>query len=152
MIILKDDILVHVDSSTDILEHYGVKGMKWNNNSQGVEQLTEEEKQLKMQGRLENLDGEYDRYAKAMGNDPKKLSREDFKTQVGNTLRRRIAESKTKTVYKNYSRYDKAMGNDPKKLSRSQFYNKSIASLNKTIRANGGKPVNYRARVADYAN
>ena len=29
MIILKDDILVHVDSSTDILEHYGVKGMKW---------------------------------------------------------------------------------------------------------------------------
>ena len=29
MIILKDDILVHVDSSTDIIEHYGVKGMKW---------------------------------------------------------------------------------------------------------------------------
>jgi hypothetical protein len=43
------------------------------------------------------------------------------------------------------------MGNDPKKLSRSQFYNKSIASLNKTIRANGGKPVNYRTRVEDYA-
>jgi hypothetical protein len=29
MIILKDDILVHVDSSTDIIEHYGIKGMKW---------------------------------------------------------------------------------------------------------------------------
>ena len=29
MIILKDDILVHVDSSIDILEHYGVQGMKW---------------------------------------------------------------------------------------------------------------------------
>ena len=29
MIILKDDILIHVDSSTDIIEHYGVKGMKW---------------------------------------------------------------------------------------------------------------------------
>ena len=29
MIILKDDILVHVDSSIGILEHYGVKGMKW---------------------------------------------------------------------------------------------------------------------------
>ena len=29
MIILKDDDLVHVDSSLDILEHYGVKGMKW---------------------------------------------------------------------------------------------------------------------------
>lgn len=100
---------------------------------------------------MANLDGEYDRYAQAMGNDPKKLSREDFKTNVGNTLRRQIAESKTKTVYKNYSRYDKAMGNDPKKLSRSQFYNKSVASLNKTIRANGGKPVKYRARMEDYA-
>lgn len=29
MIILKDDILVHVGSSTDIIEHYGVKGMRW---------------------------------------------------------------------------------------------------------------------------
>ena len=29
MIILKDDTLKHVNSSLDILEHYGVKGMKW---------------------------------------------------------------------------------------------------------------------------
>ena len=29
MIILKGDKLTHVDSSLDILEHYGVKGMKW---------------------------------------------------------------------------------------------------------------------------
>ena len=28
---------------------------------------------------------------------------------------------------------------------------KSIANLNKTIRANGGKPVKYRARMEDYA-
>ena len=28
MIIIKDDKLTHVESSTDILEHYGVKGMK----------------------------------------------------------------------------------------------------------------------------
>ena len=28
MIIIKDDTLKHVDSSLDILEHYGVKGMK----------------------------------------------------------------------------------------------------------------------------
>ena len=152
MIIIKNDKLVHIDSSTDIIEHYGVKGMKWNKNGQGVEALTEEEKQLQYKNRLANLDGEYDKYAQAMGNDPKKLSREDFKNSVSNTLRRRIAESKTKTIYKNYSRYAQAMGNDPKKLSRSQFYNKSIASLNKTIRANGGKPVKYRARMADYAN
>ena len=151
MIILKGNKLTHVDSSLDVLQHYGVKGMKWDKSGQGVEALTEEEKQLQYQNRLANLDGEYDKYAQSMGNDPKKLSRDDFKNSVGNTLRRRIAESKTKTVYKNYSRYDKAMGNSPKKLSRSQFYNKSMASLNKTIRANGGKPVNYRARMEDYA-
>ena len=29
MIIIKDDTLTHVDSSLDILEHYGVKGMRW---------------------------------------------------------------------------------------------------------------------------
>ena len=29
MIVLFENNLVHVDSSTDILEHYGVKGMKW---------------------------------------------------------------------------------------------------------------------------
>ena len=29
MLILVEDNLLHVDSSTDILEHYGVKGMKW---------------------------------------------------------------------------------------------------------------------------
>ena len=88
MIIIKNDKLTHVDSSFDVLQHYGVKGMKWNNNSKGVEALTEEEKQLQYQGRLANLDGEYD---------------------------------------------------------------KSVASLNKTIRTNGGKPVKYRSRMEDYA-
>ena len=29
MIIIKNDKITHVDSSTDILEHYGVQGMKW---------------------------------------------------------------------------------------------------------------------------
>ena len=29
MLILVEDNLLHVDSSTEILEHYGVKGMKW---------------------------------------------------------------------------------------------------------------------------
>ena len=29
MIILVEDNLIHVDSATDVLEHYGVKGMKW---------------------------------------------------------------------------------------------------------------------------
>ena len=38
MIILKDDDLLHVDSSTNILEHYGVKGMKWLVNTLGAVQ------------------------------------------------------------------------------------------------------------------
>ena len=29
MLILHEGELLHTDSSTDILEHYGVKGMKW---------------------------------------------------------------------------------------------------------------------------
>ena len=43
MIILKDNKLMHVDSSLDLLEHYGVRGMKWEKSGQGVEALTEEE-------------------------------------------------------------------------------------------------------------
>lgn len=152
MIILMDDKLSHVDSYTDVLEHYGVKGMKWRKKGQGVEGLTEEEKQLRMQGRLANLDSEYDKYAQAMGNNPKKLSREAFKTTMGNSLRRQIAESKTRTVDRGYSKYASAMGNNPKRLSRAQYYNKNMASLNRQIRANGGKPVKYRARTVDFAN
>lgn len=136
MIILMEDKLAHVDSYTDVLEHYGVKGMKWRKNGRGVEGLTEEEKQLRMQGRLANLDSEYDKYAQAMGN----------------SLRRQIAESKTRTVDRGYSKYASAMGNNPKRLSRAQYYNKNMASLNRQIRANGGKPVKYRARTVDFAN
>ena len=29
MLILHEGELLHTDSSTDVLEHYGVKGMKW---------------------------------------------------------------------------------------------------------------------------
>ena len=29
MLILHEGELLHTDSSTEILEHYGVKGMKW---------------------------------------------------------------------------------------------------------------------------
>ena len=29
MIIIKDDVLVHTDNAGDVIEHFGVKGMKW---------------------------------------------------------------------------------------------------------------------------
>ena len=65
--IIRGNTLTHVDSSLDILEHYGVKGMKWDKSGQGVEALTEEEKQLQYQNRLANLDGEYDKYSHSYG-------------------------------------------------------------------------------------
>ena len=29
MLIIKEDTLIHTDSSSDVIEHHGVKGMKW---------------------------------------------------------------------------------------------------------------------------
>ena len=44
MIILKDDTLKHVDSSLDILEHYGVKGMKWGKHRANMKKVRQEQK------------------------------------------------------------------------------------------------------------
>ena len=43
MIILKDDKLVHVDSSTDIIEHYGVKGMRWGRHRANMKKVRQEQ-------------------------------------------------------------------------------------------------------------
>ena len=43
MIILKDDDLLHVDSSTDVLEHYGVKGMKWGKHRANMKKVRQEQ-------------------------------------------------------------------------------------------------------------
>ena len=43
MIILKDDKLVHVDSSTDIIEHYGVKGMRWGRRRANMKKVRQEQ-------------------------------------------------------------------------------------------------------------
>lgn len=29
MLIIKEDTLIHTDSSSDVIEHYGIKGMRW---------------------------------------------------------------------------------------------------------------------------
>ena len=44
MIIIKDDTLVHVDSSTDIIEHYGVKGMRWGKHRANMKKVRQEQK------------------------------------------------------------------------------------------------------------
>lgn len=43
MIILKEDALLHVESSTDILEHYGVKGMKWGKHRANMKKVRQEQ-------------------------------------------------------------------------------------------------------------
>lgn len=43
MIILKDDKLIHVDSSTDVLEHYGVKGMRWGKHRSNMKKVRQEQ-------------------------------------------------------------------------------------------------------------
>ena len=44
MIIIKDDTLTHVDSSLDILEHYGVKGMRWGKHRANMKKVRQEQK------------------------------------------------------------------------------------------------------------
>lgn len=44
MIIIKDDTLIHVDSSTDIIEHYGVKGMRWGKHRANMKKVRQEQK------------------------------------------------------------------------------------------------------------
>ena len=29
MLIIKEDTLIHTDSSSDVIEHFGIKGMRW---------------------------------------------------------------------------------------------------------------------------
>ena len=41
---MKDDVLVHVDSSTDIIEHYGVKGMRWGKHRANMKKVRQEQK------------------------------------------------------------------------------------------------------------
>lgn len=43
MIILKYDKLIHVDSSLDILEHYGVRGMKWGKHRANMKKVRQEQ-------------------------------------------------------------------------------------------------------------
>ena len=91
MIILKDDTLVHVDSSTDIIEHYGVKGMRWGKHRANMKKVRQEQnaliKKLKSDKktsvktiRKENLDNDEMLAAKSRGKN--KPSYEDLYTHA----------------------------------------------------------------------
>lgn len=120
MLIIEENTLTHVDSVSDIIEHYGVKGMKWRKGTQnGVEAMSEEEKQQIFMNRYKNLDNEYKNYASAMrasGNTKKMLSKADFKKKMQKSLTKQYVQSKRKTINRDYVRYHKAtrkMGQRP---------------------------------------
>ena len=89
--ILKDDDLLHVDSSTDILEHYGVQGMKWGKHRANMKKVRQEQnariKKLKSDKktslkniRKENLDNDKMLADKSRGKN--KPSYENFDTHA----------------------------------------------------------------------
>ena len=91
MIILKDDTLVHVDSSTDIIEHYGVIGMRWGKHRANMKKVRQEQKsrvkKLKSDKKIsvktirkENLDNDEKIAAKSRGKN--KPSYEDLYTHA----------------------------------------------------------------------
>ena len=51
MLILHEGELLHTDSSTDILEHYGVKGMKWGKRLRSAASKVASNKRVRATGR-----------------------------------------------------------------------------------------------------
>ena len=51
MLILHEGELLHTDSSTDILEHYGVKGMKWGKRLRSAATKVASDKRVRATGR-----------------------------------------------------------------------------------------------------
>ena len=51
MLILHEGELLHTDSSTEILEHYGVKGMKWGNRLRSAVSKVASDKRVRATGR-----------------------------------------------------------------------------------------------------
>ena len=51
MLILHEGELLHTDSSTDVLEHYGVKGMKWGKRLRSAAVKVKSDKRVRATGR-----------------------------------------------------------------------------------------------------
>ena len=51
MLILHEGELLHTDSSTDVLEHYGVKGMKWGKRLRSAASKVASDKRVRATGR-----------------------------------------------------------------------------------------------------
>ena len=120
MIILKDDILVHVDSSTDIIEHYGIKGMKWGSVRRARRQADKFNSLVKKEMKKRGLgDGTF-----STDDDIMKKYERDF-VKVGNEL---IVKN---PKYKNITRVTK--------LLEDEETSKGIYDYNKGVRQSESK-------------
>lgn len=120
MIILKDDILVHVDSSTDIIEHFGVKGMKWGSVRRARRQADKFNSLVKKEMKKRGLgDGTF-----STDDDIMKKYERDF-VKVGNEL---IVKN---PKYKNITRVTK--------LLEDEETSKGIYDYNKGVRQSESK-------------
>ena len=123
MIILKDDILIHVDSATDIIEHYGIKGMKWGSVRRARRQADKFNSLVKKEMNKRGLgDGTF----KLDDNIMKKMNKyeRDF-VKVGNEL---IVKN---PKYKNINRVNK--------LLEDEETSKGIYDYNKGVRQSESK-------------
>lgn len=118
MIIIKDDVLVHTDNAGDVIEHFGIKDMKWGVRSRHKElkDLSRQHRTIKrnvsnavkMYGRL--MDPGYKQYLK----NTVKASKESNKLFEYEALKKESKNSKRaakwdKKLKKHQKKYDKIL-------------------------------------------
>ena len=96
MLILHEGELLHTDSSTDILEHYGVKGMKWGKRLRvAAGQFTGG--RLNIKNKDYKLGAKYGKFKKSQ-----KKSYKNAKRKLNDTYDKRVYDRKKKFEFDNY--------------------------------------------------
>ena len=95
MLILHEGELLHTDSSTDILEHYGVKGMKWGKRLRSAADKVASNKRVRATGR----------YLKDYGKEAAKITGRSYTNPILSANAGRLATT-----------YDLRKGNIPSAL------------------------------------
>ena len=54
MLIINEDTLIHTDSSSDVIEHFGVKGMRWGIRRFGIERFSSKKSTPKKYAKNDN--------------------------------------------------------------------------------------------------
>ena len=123
MLILHEGELLHTDSSTDVLEHYGVKGMKWGKRLRSAATAVASNDRVRATGRYLKDYGK--EYKTAVGKSyahpliSKKAGRVDLKD------RHKVNQRKTKDVknkVRNYVQYKHDVSDMNKKYAGRKGY------------------------------